>query len=129
MIDNEDYYVNMVTKAIRAKYPKAEIVSEYVPKPSRFPHIYIRETDNSTNLAAYTLTGREPLANVSYTVDVYSNSKERKKSICKNIIAIIDTVMLSEYFYRVMCNPFPNENDATIYRIIARYNKIDKERN
>lgn len=127
MIDFEDYYVSEVAAAVLAQYPGAEVVSEYVPKPTRFPHIYIRETDNSFDTASIPITGGEGLARLAYTVDVHSNSQVGRKAECKAVMAIIDKVMQSHYFVRAFCNPFPNENDATVYRMVARYNKLQEK--
>ncbi len=127
MIDFENYYVDAVAQAVRAAYPSASVVSTFIPKPSSFPHVYIRETDNAVDAASFTLTGKEVNARLVYTVDIYSNAETGKKSECKAILAVIDAVMAKHYFRRAFANPFPNENDATIYRIAARYNKIQSE--
>lgn len=127
MIDFENYYVNAVAEAVRVKYPDAEIVSTFIPRPSAFPHVFIRETDNAADAASFTLDGHEANARLSYTIDIHSNSETDKKRICREILAIVDSVMAKHYFRRIFANPFPNENDAAIYRITARYQKIQSE--
>lgn len=124
MIDFENEFVDAVAKAVTAKFPKAEVVSEYVPKPSSFPHVYIRETDNSSETRSFRVRGGETNARLTYTVDVFSNRKGGKKSECKAVMAAVDETMQSYNFQRTLCNPFPNENDASIYRIVARYSKL-----
>lgn len=127
MIDHEDFYVDKVAKAIKQYYPNAEVVSEYVSKPSRFPHIYFREADNTTDTISVPIKGGEALARLMYSVDVFSNSQSERKQECKTIMGIIDSVMLKYYFQRTMCNPIPNLNDATIYRMVARYSKTESK--
>lgn len=124
MIDFENLIVDSVAKKVNGKFKKAEIVSEYNPKPSYFPHVYIRETDNSSDTRSFRLNGGEVNARLTYTVDVFSNKRSGKKLECKEIMAIIDEEMQRYHFQRSFCNPFPNENDASIYRMVARYSKL-----
>ena len=128
MIDNEALYIDEIASAVLAAYPKADVTSIYVPEPSSFPHVYIRETDNSTNPQSVTLCGREEEARITYTVDVFSNARSGSKSECRAVMAIIDEVMLSRYFRRTLLTPYPNQNDATIYRLVARYTKLENKR-
>lgn len=124
MIDFENLIVDAVANGVNEKFEKAEIVSEYIPKPSVFPHVYIRETDNSSDVRSFRLNGGEVNARLSYTVDVYSNRQNGKKAECKAVMSIIDSIMQKYHFQRSFCNPFPNENDASIYRMVARYTKL-----
>ena len=124
MIDFENVFVDAVRTAVTKKFPKATVVSEFVPKPSSFPHVYIRETDNASEALSFRVTGGEANARLSYTVDVFSTKKSGKKSECKAVMAAVDSTMQSYNFQRTFCNPFPNENDASIYRMVARYSKL-----
>lgn len=124
MIDFENVFVDAVRTAVTKKFPKATVVSEFVPKPSSFPHVYIRETDNASEALSFRVTGGETNARLSYTVDVFSNKKSGKKSECKAVMAAVDEIMQGYHFQRTFCNPFPNENDASIYRMVARYSKL-----
>jgi hypothetical protein len=47
-----------------------------------------------------------------------------KKTECKAIIALIDSKMEALGFTRTLMNPVPNEEDATVYRMVARYRAI-----
>ena len=125
MLDVESYYVNAAAKAVRAVYPDAQIVSVYVPKPSAFPHVFIRETDNAADAPSVTLTGKEANSRLTFTVDIHHNGETDKKQVCREVLKIIDDMMTSHCFRRTFANPFPNENDAAIFRITARYTKIE----
>jgi hypothetical protein len=46
-----------------------------------------------------------------------------KKAQAKAIIALIDQVLAQYRFIRTFCNPTQNMNDATIYRMTARYRR------
>ena len=59
-----------------------------------------------------------------YEVNVYSNKTKGKKTECKNIISLIDKEMTFLGFSRSMLQPIPNMDDATIYRMTARYKAV-----
>ena len=59
-----------------------------------------------------------------YEVNVYSNKTSGKKSECKSIIALIDSKLGELGFTRTMLNPIPNEENATVHRMVARYRAV-----
>lgn len=124
MIDIESEVFNIVSKATRAKYPKIYMTGEYVKSPPSFPCVSLIETDNQIYRNTRDSGTIENHAQVLYEVNVYSNKTSGKKAECKAIIAFIDTQMEAIGFTRTLMNPVPNEEDATIYRMIARYRAI-----
>lgn len=64
---------------------------------------------------------KEAMSLVMFEINVYSNKSEGKKTECKSIAKAIDEKMFSMNFRRLAFTPVPNLEDATIYRIIARY--------
>ncbi len=66
---------------------------------------------------------------VIYEVNVYSNKARGKKSECKEITAFIDTQFQMLGFTRTLLTTVPNEQDATIYRMVARYRAIVSKQN
>lgn len=124
MIDIESEVFNIVSKATRAKYPKIYMTGEYVKSPPSFPCISLIETDNQIYRNTRDSGTIENHAQVLYEVNVYSNKTSGKKAECKAIIAFIDTQMEALGFTRTLMNPVPNEEDATVYRMVARYRAI-----
>ena len=124
MIDIENDVYNRVATSVKDKYSNAFVSSEFVRTPAKFPCVTILEMSNS----AYTLTQSsgsvENHADVMYEVNVYSNKKTNKKTECKNIMALIDNEFATLGFSRIMLQPIPNMDDATIYRMVARYRAI-----
>ena len=59
-----------------------------------------------------------------YELNVYSNKAAGKKAECKHIAAVVDAEMAAMGFTRMMLNPIPNMDDATIYRITGRYRAV-----
>lgn len=124
MIDVENEIFTLVSTAVRAKYPKIYMTGEYLKSPPSFPCVSLIETDNQIYRNTRDSGNIENHVQVLYEVNVYSNKTSGKKSECKAIIALIDSKMESLGFTRTLMNPVPNEADATIYRMVARYRAI-----
>lgn len=123
MIDVESQVFQKCADAFRAAYPNGYIAPEYVSKPSKFPAVMVVEMDNNVDERAMDNGSIENAVNVMYQVDVYSNLNKGKKAQAKAIIALIDEVLAQYRFIRTFCNPIQNFNDATIYRMTARYRR------
>lgn len=124
MIDVETEVFNIVSKEVRAKYPKIYMTGEYVKSPPSFPCASLIEVDNQIYRNTRDSGSLENHVLVLYEVNVYSNKTSGKKTECKAIIALIDSKMESLGFTRTLLNPVPNEEDATVYRMVARYRAI-----
>ena len=123
MIDCESIIFQKCADAFRVAYPNGFIAGEYVPQPPKFPAVSIVEMDNAVDQRAVDNGNIENAVNVMYQVDVYSNLNKGKKAQTKAIIALIDEVLAQHRFVRTFCNPIQNFNDATIYRMTARYRR------
>lgn len=124
MIDVEIDVFNKVYNAILAEYPSAYITGEYVRMPESFPHVSLIEMSNTVYERASALSKIENAVRVMYEANIYSNLVTGKKSQCKAILAILDSEMEDMGFIRTQAQPTPNLEDATIYRIVARYERI-----
>lgn len=124
MIDIESEVFNIVSQKVRETYPRIYIVGEYVKSPSSFPCVSIIEVDNQINQSTRSTDCIENHVQVIYEVNVYSNKTSGKKAECKSIVSMIDNQMEALGFTRTFMNPVPNEEDATVYRIVARYRAI-----
>lgn len=124
MIDIETEVFNIVSKKVREEYPKVYMTGEYVKSPPSFPCISLIEVDNQIYRNTRTTECIENHVQVLYEVNVYSNKTSGKKAECKAIISLIDKEMEVLGFTRTLMNPVPNEEEATVYRIVARYRAI-----
>lgn len=124
MIDIEAEVFGIVSSDVRLKYPKVYMTGEYVKSPPSFPCVSLIETDNQVYRNTRDSGCIENHAQIQYEVNVYSNRTSGKKAECKEIISLIDSKMENLGFTRTFMNPVPNEQDATIYRMIARYRAI-----
>ena len=124
MINIENDIFDFVYEKVIEKFPNIYMSGEYVKSPPSFPASSLVEMDNTTYTSTQTGSDNENHASVMYELNVYSNKMTRKKTECKAIVAFIDEIMISLGFTRIMLQPIPNMDDATIYRMTARYRAI-----
>ena len=126
MIDIESIVFDTVYKAVKSKFPKAEVKSVYVESAAEFPCVCVVEDDNRTFQKTLDGSLNEHHAELLYTVTVYSNKKNGKKEEARDIAKVIDEAMQGMKFTRIMLNQIPNI-DQRIYRIVGRYRAIVSE--
>lgn len=119
MIDCENEVYTRIARVLRDEFPGINIAGEYVNAPSSFPHVSITQSDNS--VVSEQMTGSAEMAQVMFEINIYSNKADGRKTECKAIAKVIDDVMFRMNFKRMALTPIPNMEDATIYRIVARY--------
>lgn len=124
MIDLETEIFSEISGKVREKYPEAFMTGEYVKSPPSFPCVSLIEEDNSTYAKSLTQEGEDNHCTVMYELNVYSNKTTGKKAECKEIAGFIDGLMLRRNFTRIMLKPVPNQDDATIYRMLGRYRAV-----
>lgn len=123
MIDIENLVITEISTVLTTAYPNIYITSEYPETPSSFPCVFISEDDNTTYRDSQDNELNEHHASLMYSVSVFSNKKEGKKSEAKAIMNLVDSAFQNLKFTRTMKTPVPNI-DRSIYRIEARYEAI-----
>lgn len=124
MIDIENEVFTIIAGKLRAEFPGIFVTGEFVKAPSSFPCVSLMEMSNSAYRRTMTNVCSENHVTVMYELNVYSNKTTGKKSECKRIAAVVDEAMQHLGFNRSFLNPIPNMEDATIYRISARYRAV-----
>lgn len=124
MINVENDIFSFVAADVREKFPEAFVTGEYVKTPPRFPALSIVEMDNSVYQRTRSSDRVENHAELMYQVDGYSNKTSGKKSECRALMAAADEQFAKLGFTRTMMQPIPNIDDATIYRMTARYTAV-----
>lgn len=119
--DIESLVFTPIAQAVRDEFSGANVTGEYVRNPSTFPHVSIVESDNYTTISHRDSGAEEKYATIMYEVNVYSNKTSGKKSECRAILSLIDQMMYERNLIRIAMTPVPNLEDATIYRLTARY--------
>lgn len=121
MIDIENQIYTPIAEALRVEFPGISVSGQYVHAPSSFPYVSIVEQDNYPTLERLTNGNQESFATLMYEVTVYSDKATGKKTVCRNIMKFIDDILYSKNFKRLSLTPIPNLENATIYRLVARY--------
>ena len=119
MIDCTNEVYDKIAKVLRNKFKDIKLSSEYINKPSGFPYVSIVQSDNSIILNKTTCVTE--MAQIMFEINVYSNKPNQRKIECEKIMQQIDNILFSMNFRRMAVTPVPNMEDATIYRIAARY--------
>lgn len=124
-------YMNENYPGLNNKYPSSSVnlndpvfvTGEYVDSPTKFPAVSIIQIDDSVYRKM--MTNRiENHTKMTFEVNCYSNLAGYKKAEAKALMNIVDEEFSRLGFVRTMRSPAPNILDATIYRIVARYEGV-----
>lgn len=119
-IENEVYTI--IAKALREKFPDINLSGQYIKKPSSFPHVCIVQED--TYLEKRYWDNSHEYDGIMFEVSVYSNKADGKKSECKAIAREVSDIFVGLNFRRTSQVPVPNLEDASIYRIVSRFEAV-----
>lgn len=127
MLDPENLIFSTVANALRNTFDDIFVSGEFTDVPARFPAVTIVQSDNAIVQRMRT-TNIENAVTIMMEINVYTNTVGYKKSEAKDILEVVDNEFAKMGFARILCNPIANLSDATIYRIVARYQaSIDKD--
>lgn len=123
MIDKEDESFAVIAKELRKKFDGIYIIGKQLSsEPPRFPAVSIIQENNIVNTRYSTFDEMENVAHITQYIEIYSNDKEQKEEICKSISIVIDDVLKTHGYYRMLNQPMVNADDS-IARRIMRYKK------
>ena len=122
MIDIEPRVYTTIRSALKEEFPNINITGKYTDSPAKFPHVSIEETNNAVDASYSSTSDREYAANVTYTVNIYTNT-ETAKADAKNIAKIVNDTFSVLGFARSLSQPLPNI-DRTIYRYTMRFTAL-----
>ena len=123
MIDLENDIFSAVAAELRSNYSGISVYGEYVETPARFPCVTIVESDNRV-LTRMRTESIENAVSSMFEINIYSNKATGKKAEAKAIADTADAVMTSIGYTRTFREQVPNLKDATIYRIVCRYEAV-----
>lgn len=124
MIDIENTLFNAVATQLRTNHEGIKVYGEYVAEPASFPCVNMWESSNSVWAEGESNTSLDDYVNVTYTIQVFTNTPT-KKADGKALANEIDDIMLGLRFRRTLLQQVPNI-DRTIYRIELRYTGLIK---
>lgn len=119
MIDIE----NEILEKLKATLPDVNITNDQTYSPSKFPCVNISEEDNSTYKRTRDSSHNENHALIMYEVNVYSNKVRNAKLQCKQLISVVDDVLVKLGFCRLAQSWFKT-NEASITRVTTTYNAV-----
>lgn len=128
MIDIENKVYDAVSKALESAFKGISVSGVSDDTPAKFPFVSIVETSNSVD-PLYIDSGKiENASNLMYTVNVYSNLTNAKKSQAKKIRNLVSDEFDKIGMVRTFCQPIENLADTSIYRITMRFEcKVDTD--
>ena len=124
MIDLENTIFDRVATQLRTNHPGIKVYGECVAEPASFPCVNMWESSNSVWAEGESNTSLDDYVNVTYTIQVFTNTPT-KKADGKALANEIDDIMLGLRFRRTLLQQVPNI-DRTIYRIELRYSGLIK---
>ena len=117
MIDCENEVYTRIATVLREAFPGIDISGVLENVPAGFPHVSIEMTDNKELRSA---DGHE-LAEVTFTINIFSNAKTGKKTEAKKIAKTADEAFRAINARRLILGRTPNEDDPTLYRMTGQY--------
>lgn len=123
MIDIENDVFNEVATELRSQHNGIWVAGEYIDSPAKFPAVTIVEADNRVFERMRTRK-IENAVRVMYEVQIFSNKANGKKAEAKAIADTADGVFERLGLTRTMRSQVANLKDATIYRIVCRYEAV-----
>ena len=128
MVDIENYIFTRLTEAILLKYPNANVVNDPIEEMAGYPAVTITEIGNATLRRMQDEAPVEHYVTVTYEVNVYSNERIGKMNVCKDILNIVDGVMLGMKFTKGLTRRLPAvDHSRTVYRMYSRYTAVVDE--
>lgn len=94
--------------------------------PPKFPAVTIVQINNVNYQKTIDCDSHENHVKETYQIDVYTNDKKEldRIELAENIVEEISDFMLGLGFNRTFCQPVPNVNDMSIYRISMRFEGV-----
>ena len=120
MIDIENQIYSPIRTALVNAYEGIFVTSEPTATSAKFPAVSIVQEDNYMSVDKLDNSGAERFATIMFQVDVYSNKASGRKTQCKEIMGVVDTMLFAMNFTRISLTPIPMANDG-YYRLSARY--------
>lgn len=123
MTDKENEVFADIASELRKQFDGIYIIGKQLSsEPPRFPAVSIIQESNVVNKRYSTFDEMENVTHITQYIEIYSNDKEQKEEICKSISLVIDNVLKTYGYCRMLNQPMVNADD-TIARRIMRYKK------
>lgn len=121
---------NAIYDAVVGEFPNADFATHYVNQPANFPHVQVWDESNTVGYNGMNLSGDECFSNVVLHLEIFDNMLDGEGADnVERILFLIDPVLRMQGFRRTYCAPVPNFDDASVYRMVVRYSKLQPNNN
>ena len=114
---------DILSEEIEQLFPDADIVDQYQPEVSSFPHVQIVMDDVSDHVES--LTPQVNFENINFQIDVFTIGQSKKKD-AKQIADKIQDEMYLMGFLRRQRRVVTNIGNRDVYRIVLRFTATRK---
>lgn len=126
MLDYSRQIFSRLTLYLRSKFPGIFTSRNDSAAPPKFPAVTIVQKDNVNYQRTIDCDSHENHVKVMLQIDVYTNDKKEsdRMDLAEKISAEISDFMLGLGFNRTLCQPIPNVNDMSIFRVSMRFEGV-----
>ena len=117
--DIEIELFDSIATAINSDYPACKVTNTYTRTAPGFPCVMLYEADNFSG--GMDGSNHEIASNVMYEAQVFSAKEGDSKSEAVEIMQLVNRLMTMAGFRRTSQTPAENLEDATVFRLVARY--------
>ena len=115
---------NEVLTGVKTEISPITISRKYTKKPAAFPHVTMREIDNTVYRASQDFQTVENDINWACQFDIYSNLSSGAETQCEGICDSIDTYMASIGMSRFAYEWLDDLQNAELTRLVTRYSGV-----
>lgn len=122
MIDIENKIIDMISKELKLKVPKAKVVSTDISTEPSFPTVSVVEADNYILEPTLDSSNLQNHFVAVYQMDIYTKAVGSKKQ-AKDIRALIDKLMFNKGFIRISTINLSAKHNG-VFRLTTRYKGV-----
>lgn len=122
MIDITNLVFDTVFNGVQTARPDVTVTKGFIEQLANFPCITITETDNAP-LRSTDTEDTDNYCRIQYQVEAFSDKAGTAQSECRELLNLVDGIMLSMKFRRRRMN-HPLNIDRTIFRQYAIYEAV-----
>ncbi|MCM1276059.1 MAG: hypothetical protein NC299_11970 [Lachnospiraceae bacterium] len=126
MLDFSKQVFSRLTLHLRGSFPKIYTSRNENTSPPKFPAATIVQKNNVNYKWSIDSSSLENHVKVMFQIDIYTNDKDEleRMELAESIRDETSDFMLGLGFNRTMCEPIPNVQDLSIYRISMRFEGV-----
>lgn len=109
--------------AIKTSFPDANVTGTYVPMPSSFPAVFIREIGHITPPNVVSLTNADDMYESTFEIQVWTKG-ETKMDDAYKILEVAKTAFKKLYFVQTSEIVVDDGTNSTLFRLTANFRRV-----